>query len=407
MNQDRKRQAKQKKREREVRQKKLAVQAEAIRRSKGELETQIGTNTRQLKSVVNQSDQAPVETIDGKAADNAAARTGREEYPDIVIGRRDADPKFIDSVIEASKSFDFLDTKRLGEAQQAFYKMGKECGFEAAILLLHSLPSINYGEHGERKLAGTQKLVVALTSFGSRLLAMVPVETRKRYMPFNDVSVAFEGQEIILHFSSMKSQSGFDGRVYFNRLKPKIAFDGKEYTVGFSRHSIERICKRLNPRFIEYGPSGDIHAFFNSCVYFEPVMLFGNQPAFALYDWCDMPGFSHYETYTVGVLGKENVDPHGGRIFYKVGYCPVVFEGEFAKAKSFIQPGFRSTPEYGLLLNSSLPRGQKERLLEKVTDEARNEFDTLYRSDSEAAKWFHENGIPQVVQWKHDVFVNG
>lgn len=362
MNQDKRRQAKQKKRELKVRQRKLAFQADALLRSK------------------------------------------REKYPDIVIGRRDADPKFVESVIEASKSFDFLDTKRLGSAQQAFYKMGKEYGFETAINLLKSLPSINYGE---MKLAGNQKLAVALTSFGSLLLGMVPEEIRKKFMPWNDVSVAFQGQEIVLHFSSMKSESGVGGTVYFNRLKPKIMFDGNEYTVGFSRHAIERICKRLNPRYIEYGPAGDIHAFFNSCVYFEPVLLFGDQPAFALYDWCDNPGFSHYETYTVGVLGKENIDPTAGRIYYRVGYCPVVFEGKFAKAKSFIQPGFKSTPEYGLLLNSSLPREYKTQLIAKVTDEERSEADTLYWHDCEAAKWFHENGIPQVVQFKHDVFLNG
>ena len=360
MNQDKRRQAKQKKRELEVRQRKIVVQAEAILRSK------------------------------------------REKYPDIVIGRRDADPKFIDSVVEASKSFNFLDTKRLGIAQQAFYRMGKEYGFEAAIDLLESLPSINYGE---RKLAGTQKLVIALTSFGSLLLGMVPEETRRRYMPFNDVSVAFQGREIILHFSSMKSQSGVGGTVYYNRLKPKITFDGEEYSVAFSRHAIERICKRLNPGYIEYGPAGDIHAFFNSCVYFEPVLLFGDQPAFAVYDWCDNPGFSHYETYTVGVLGKDNIDPNGGRIYYRVGYCPVVFEGEFAKAKTFILPGFKSTPEYGLLLKTYLPREPKEHLLAKVTDAERSESDTLYWNDSEAAKWFHENGIPQVVQMKQEVFV--
>jgi hypothetical protein len=362
MNQDKKRQAKQKKRELEVRQRKLAVQAEAILRSK------------------------------------------REKYPEIVIGRRDADPKFIESVIEAIKNFDFLDTKRLGSAQQAFYRMGKECGFGNAINLINSLPSIN---DGKKKIAGTQKLAVVLTSFGSLLLEMVPEEIRRKFMPWNDMSVDFQGQEIVLHFSSMKSQCGVGGTVYFSRLKPKITFNGNEYTVGFSRHAIERICKRLNPRYIQYGPAGDIHAFFNSCVYFEPVLLFGDQPAFALYDWCDNPGFSHYETYTVGVLGKENINPTGGRIYYRVGYCPVVFEGEFAKAKSFIQPGFRSTPEYGLLLSSSLRSEQKEHLIAKVTDDGRSESDTLYWNDSEAAKWFHDNGIPQVIQLKHDVFVYG
>ena len=360
MSQDKKKQAKQKKREREVRQRKIEAHSDAILRAK------------------------------------------REKYPDILVGRRDADPKFIECIIEASKSIDFCDTKSLGSGQQAFYKAGKDCGFEAAINLLHSLPSINYGD---QKISGNVKVAVAMTSLGCLLLSKVPEEVRRRHMPFNDVTVAFRGRDIILNFSSMQSQSGSGGRIHFNRLKPKIVFDEKEYTVGFSRHAIEQICKRLNPRYIEYGPAGDIHAFFNACVYFEPVMLFENQPAFALYDFCDNFGFSQYETYTVGVLGKENIEPDAGRIYYKVGYCPVVFESDFAKAKTFIQPGYRSTPEYGLLLGSNLPREMKENLIAKVTVEGRTESDLLYSNDNEAAKWFHQKGMPQVVQMKHDVFV--
>ena len=226
MSQDKKKQAKQKKREREVRQRKIEAHSDAILRAK------------------------------------------REKYPDILVGRRDADPKFIECIIEASKSIDFCDTKSLGSGQQAFYKAGKDCGFEAAINLLHSLPSINYGD---QKISGNVKVAVAMTILGCLLLSKVPEEVRRRHMPFNDVAVAFQGRDIILNFSSMQSQSGSGGRIHFNRLKPKIVFDEKEYTVGFSRHAIEQICKRLNPRYIEYGPAGDIHALFNACVYLSPL----------------------------------------------------------------------------------------------------------------------------------------
>jgi len=124
----------------------------------------------------------------------------------------------------------------------------------------------------------------------------------------------------------------------------------------------------------------------------EPVMLFENQPAFALYDFCDNLGFSQYETYTVGVLGKENIEPDAGRIYYKVGYCSVILKGEFAVATTFLPPGYCKTPEYGLLLNStSLPRIAKENLIAKVTVEGRTESDLLYSNDNEEAKWFHQN----------------
>ncbi len=233
MNVPKKRQAKQKKREREVRQRKLAEQRDTMLRAK------------------------------------------RELYPEIVIGRRDADPEFVELVTVASKQIDFLDTKKLGSAQQAFYKYGREFGFAEAFRVLEHVPSLNTGEF---KAEGYQKIVLASVALGGFILEKIPIETRKRFMPINDCAVQFQGRDIVLNFSSMKSQSGLGGRVFFNRLKPQIRFDGVDYTVGFSNHAIERICNRIYPRFYEYATAGDVHAFFNSCIYYEPVMLYGDQP---------------------------------------------------------------------------------------------------------------------------------
>lgn len=324
-----------------------------------------------------------------------------DEYPSFIVGKRDADPEFIAAIMNAVKQFDFLDTKKLGSGFQAFLKLGKEAGFGEAFRVVEEVPSINYGEH---QLSGHAKTIAVLVNLGSQLLSSVPKETRQKYMPFNDVSVEPVRREIRLNFSSMESVSGVGGRVYFGRHKPTIEFDGTDYTVAFSRHAIERICQRLNPRFIEYGPAGDIHALFNTSVYFEPVMLHGGQPAFALFDMCGNKGFSHYPTYTVGVFGEENIKPGGGKLFYRVGYCPVVFEDSFAKAKTFIPPGFRSTPEYGLALNSSMRPSERKAFLDKISDDSDNESNRLMNHDNEASKWFHENGLPQVFQWSHDVF---
>jgi hypothetical protein len=319
-----------------------------------------------------------------------------DEYPTIRLGEQDADPEFIKAVVEALKKIDFLDEKQIGASQQLFYKLGKRIGFYNAFRQLEAYLQ----EHMPQNNATLQ--IICLT-LGAQILNLVPPEIRYRFMPYNDLTVSFKGRDIVLIFTSIRWKSGDGGRVYYSPLEPKVEFEGKQYTVGFSTHAIQRICKRIKPNYIEYGAAGDVHFFLRSCVYFEPVMLYGDQPAFVLYNPCENPSFAEYRVYTVEVFGEHNLDPPKGLPCYKVGYCPVVFEGGFAKAKTFIHPGFKSTPEYGLLKSSGLPTDIKERYLAKATDDTWTQSDIQMNSDNEIIKWFHDNGIPQVKQIKEKV----
>jgi hypothetical protein len=326
-----------------------------------------------------------------------------DEYPKVIVKQRDADPEFIKAVLEAAKKIDFLDEDTLGAGYQAFLRCGKEFGFSYAFNSLRNLPGIN---HGNTRLTGMPMLAVANLTYGGLLLQQVPEDIRRRYMPFNDVTVCYEGRDIVLRFTSIRSQSGPNGRIYYNPAEPKIIFDGKEYKVGFSGHSIERICQRLNPRYINYGDCGDIHAYFRTCVYFEPALLYPDQLGFAIYNMCFTPGFVHHKIYAQDIFGLDNEVPGMGRLYYKVGYCAVAIEGEFAKAKTFLPPGYRSTPEYGLLLDSALPKAKKEEWIAKATDESWSELNNLMQGDTEIIKWFHQNGVPQVKQIRETVFID-
>jgi hypothetical protein len=102
------------------------------------------------------------------------------------------------------------------------------------------------------------------------------------------------------------------------------------------------------------------------------------------------------------VLGIKNFNPSNGPCYYRVGYCPVVFENGFAKAKTFLYPGFKGTPEYGLVRKSRLSPAEKDLLIPNSTSQDTTEGLKLYLK---ATKWFHDNGVPQVVQIKQDVFV--
>lgn len=324
------------------------------------------------------------------------------QYPSFVIGRTDADPGFIEAVLDAVKRFDFLDRSGLGSGQQEFLKLCKAKGFDYAIKKLYSALTT---KQSENESTGIKQLSIAISGVGSRLLSMVPLEVRKKYMPYNDVSVDLKCNEIRLNFSSMDSTSGSGGTIFFSRRRPSIDFEGSSYTVGFTRHAVEQICKRYNPNYLNYRSAGDVFAFFDSCVYFESTFVYPNQPAFSLFDMCGMKGFRQYDLYAVGIFGEENINSGEGQMYYRLGYCPVAFEKGFAIAKTFILPGFRGTPEYGVALNAKIDASEKQALLNRISDDNVSEAEKIRNQDNFAAKWFHRNGIPQVFQWKRDVFI--
>lgn len=325
------------------------------------------------------------------------------EYPNVIFEQLDADPEFIGAVEEAVTKIDFLDEHQIGPLHALFLKRGRANGFDEAFQFLRRLVVI---KDNAPLIIGESEIPYAILAFGGLLLQHVPEDIRRKYMPFSDVTVCFEGRDIVLRFTSIRSQSGPGGRVYYNPAEPKIVFEGKEYKVGFSRHSIERICQRLNPKYIEYGSCGDIHAYFRTCVYFEPVLLYRDQLALVIYNMCFNPGFIHHRIYAQDIFGLENEVPGMGMLYYKVGYCTVAIEGEFAKATTFLPPGYRSTPEYGLLIDSDLPKEKKTEWIAKATDEFWSELGMFMQDDTEIIKWFHRNGIPQVKQIKETVFIN-
>jgi hypothetical protein len=78
-------------------------------------------------------------------------------------------------------------------------------------------------------------------------------------------------------------------------------------------------------------------------------------------------------------------------------------ESGYIKLVSSLLPGYKKTPEYGLLMGSSLPVADKDRLaaLASPNDAIRQ---TYQSGDFAAIKLFHDNGIPQVIQKKEDIY---
>ena len=221
---------------------------------------------------------------------------------------------------------------------------------------------------------------------------------------------------------SLQARGTQNGTAYFSRRMPRIRFhDIKgDWVVAFftgsrSRHALDRICERTVYDWRTYGGHGDAFAFFDNCVYFEDCTAVRGEPSFVVWNSC-VPHHASWH-YVEQVLG-ERVTLQGDyyedvadarksrRFYYRVGYCPVEFHGDLAVATTLLVPGMEGrlgTPEGKLIGQSGLPadkvaekRDQRERQLSMK--------DLIDGGDFSLVKWFHNNGIAQVVEFKYDVF---
>jgi hypothetical protein len=324
-------------------------------------------------------------------------REGR--YPMIRIDETHGHPEFVKVVRDALAKIDFDDPNTFGPAERAFLQVLREDGVRgAASVLNEAVARLEDSGNPDAPLL----VPTLLPHFGDVLFNKIPEETRQKLLPYNDVRVDYVGHDIVLRLSSMRRKSGgWGGTIHYSNREPTIRLQDQEWKVGFSRHAIERICARLNPRYLTYAAAGDVHAVLNKCIWYEPVTLFPDQPAFAIWDTCNNPTFLSYRLFVQEVLGEQNVVPGDGPCYHRVGYCPVAFEDGFAKAKSFLCPGYEGTPEYGLVRRSRLPELEKDLLLHSASS---SDLSHLAEEGVEAIKWFHDNGVPQVMQMKHKVF---
>jgi hypothetical protein len=117
------------------------------------------------------------------------------------------------------------------------------------------------------------------------------------------------------------------------------------------------------------------------------------------FDTCTRRHFSAQYAHQI----LQNVDPHT-KYGYRVGYCPVVEEGDFFLAKTLLVPGYVGTPEYGLLLKASFEKGVKEAMLARCEHHSYNT--TCATQDFSLLRWFHTHGVPQVIATSQPLFDN-
>lgn len=229
-------------------------------------------------------------------------------------------------------------------------------------------------------------------NLGEAVFRRIPKETLLSYIPYSDVCFIPTGTRIRTVFRSLKRAKGPGGTVYFSRHKPQVTIFGRSLTVAFSDHAIQRICERVAYDWPSYAELGDIYAFFDQCLEFEPCRLPDGTPAFTFFERC-YPG--SWRLWLAEALFGQSFDKNAEYCF-RIGYCPVIIEGEFAKAKTLLFPGFFNTPEHAAIRSSTMPAEAKEALLTVAEN-----LDVKILLDPQFTgilKLFQDLGVEQVQQ---------
>jgi hypothetical protein len=143
--------------------------------------------------------------------------------------------------------------------------------------------------------------------------------------------------------------------------------------------------------------------FLNHCVYFEPCELPAGKPGassgpgFTLYTLCEKD--DRPTSLLVGHI-LEEPDP-SARYYFRIGYCPADVRSDFLAARTLLRPGMQGTPEFEELVRPCLSNSDD---LRRRIEELTSLPSVLANVNFDLLKYFHECGIPQIVEIEGEVF---
>ncbi len=312
-----------------------------------------------------------------------------DRFPEIIVDFTNLPPDchtMLDQIVQEVRR-DHLNL--LPQAQQMFFHIARESGFSEAIAVTQTVAT---------QINEPQAFPVIILTLGEVIQERLPADW---IVPYRCLDVIFgkpADNQISVRFRSLLTQWAGTSPSYYSHREPKLtcSVDGAERVVSFSQHALERICERTVGDWRTYSGAGDAFAFIDNCVYYEDCTNPDIGPCFTLYNECVKGFVSH--RFLKEIL--DDFDPQK-RYYYRVGYCPSVLKGNFIKAKTLLVPGMRATPERRLV--DSLPASERT-LLEGKIESQLTWLDKTNSQDWGLFKWFHQQGVPQVVSFDHPIF---
>ena len=304
----------------------------------------------------------------------------------------DCPAEFVDAVYSAARKVNFDDRSQFGRFDRLFWECMAAHGFQRVEGIWEGMneefaaSDPNCGDFMRQH--SKNKLVQAIYK-------QIPLNVKTRFMPHNHFLIRPKGKVWQIQCKRMYSVSTPRGRVHFSFPPTLVDMDGQKKYLTFTTHALQRICERIAPKWkADYLELIRVVRFVAYIPYFEMTYLHDDQPAIVLFSYCGTSISEEHHIYETKILGENNPDSNKNNLEYRLGYCPIEMNEGVAVAKTFLPPGYKGTPEHHLLLQSRLPKFEKERLFLLAKDHIRD-----HKQADEwlpLVKWFHENGIPQV-----------
>ena len=238
-----------------------------------------------------------------------------------------------------------------------------------------------------------------MTLLGEFIFARLPEKYRTNPLPDYYFHVNPVDKTLRIEFAFLPSVIEDTSRIYYSPEEPKVPFGGGQWKMGFFKHALERACQRIATQTpISYRDFSLCVKYLRHCTHFESLTLPDGQEAVRLYMPVSFPTGRVYmdEILADGGEGSAEGEPH-----YVLGYCPLKIIRTRAVALTFLYPGYSNTPEHELVRNASISPSLRQELLQAARDNTA-EF-VLGGQTTKVIKWYHDNGVPQVVRLKQSV----
>ncbi|HTN00271.1 MAG TPA: hypothetical protein VL132_00245, partial [Planctomycetaceae bacterium] len=138
----------------------------------------------------------------------------RARYPEIVFDDTSGDPEFVELIKSVVASIDFDSPGFCNSTERILYKLIREKGWNYT---LECLDEVEHNLEADGDKSARLHKVSFTIHFGHAIFSRIPDATLRKFLPFNDLMVIPRGQTLILQFSSMLSEKGSGGTVFYSR----------------------------------------------------------------------------------------------------------------------------------------------------------------------------------------------
>lgn len=321
-------------------------------------------------------------------------------FPQITIDTNGGDPELIKEVERLVSAFSFENPDCCDEDLLQHYSLIASEGLDSYTRHLARQVASQTPDKRMSEAILESQLVATHCHFGEWLFKHLPARFTDSPPPHYFFRTAIVDRSIQVRFDLLESIGEPHNPLFVLPQKATVVMQGASWQVGLYRHALESLCRRLHidgePTFTR-----NMHLYFvltQSMLAYTPVALADGNEALRAEFVMPLTTAHHdyYARYTRRILGLD--DDHcfteKDELVTVLGYLPLLIQGRYARAKTFLLPGFSKTPEHALVRRSKLSPSERV-LLEAMTDETQRTAD-IAGATTEAIKWYHDNGVPQI-----------